>query len=317
MEAVGPEDTGFPPFLTITGKFGATTERYSDNAVMVGVTEESVCAAATPPRRGGSAIQSAPCTKEGGVLEHPMGCPGKSEFGGLTRLALRESGPADGAPRPPSAGLPGVPRCVRDKGTSSSSRRGGDVERGAGTGIHREGHGPVVPRTRGLAGGGAGASVYVIKEERVQDGGPGRQDMAETFAPACTNRLFDTMACIGQGAAGQTPAHSGTWVESAYAATTHEWPMQCLRGVGRAHVVEAGGGFRGGSVGEASRRDLGRSGGHDGGPKTRWTQGDLVAAIGGVDPPSNRSTSDGVYRCEPPGDEAGCRHRTGTSCADR
>ena len=74
-----------------------------------------------------------------------MGCPGESEFGGLTRPALRERSPADGAPRPLSAELPGVPRCVRDAGTSSSSRRGGDGERGAGTGIHREGHGRGVP----------------------------------------------------------------------------------------------------------------------------------------------------------------------------
>ena len=42
MEAVGPEDTGFPPFPTSTGKFRAATEPYSDDAVVVGVTEEFV-----------------------------------------------------------------------------------------------------------------------------------------------------------------------------------------------------------------------------------------------------------------------------------
>ena len=154
-------------------------------------------AAATPAGRGGSAIPSAPCTREGRVLEHPVGCPGESEFGGLTRTAWRESSLADGAPRPPSAGLPSVPRCVRDAGTSSNSRRGGDVERGAGTGIHREGYGLGVPRTSGLAGGSASASGSVIREGRVQDGGRGRQDMAETLAPACTDRLFHTMASVG------------------------------------------------------------------------------------------------------------------------
>ena len=42
MEAVGPEDTGFPPFPTSTGKFRAATERYSDDALVVGVKEEFV-----------------------------------------------------------------------------------------------------------------------------------------------------------------------------------------------------------------------------------------------------------------------------------
>ena len=42
MEAVGPEDTGFPPFPTSTGKFRAATECYSDDAFVVGVTEESL-----------------------------------------------------------------------------------------------------------------------------------------------------------------------------------------------------------------------------------------------------------------------------------
>ena len=42
MEAVGPEDTGFPSFPTSTGKLRAATERYSNDAVMVGVTEEFV-----------------------------------------------------------------------------------------------------------------------------------------------------------------------------------------------------------------------------------------------------------------------------------
>ena len=42
MEAVGPEDTGCPPIPTSTGKFRAATERYTDNAVVVGVTEEFV-----------------------------------------------------------------------------------------------------------------------------------------------------------------------------------------------------------------------------------------------------------------------------------
>ena len=42
MEEVGPEDTKFPPFLTSTGKVRAATERYSDNAVVVGLAEEFV-----------------------------------------------------------------------------------------------------------------------------------------------------------------------------------------------------------------------------------------------------------------------------------
>ena len=42
MEAVGPKDIGFPPFPTNTGKFRAATERYSDDAVVVGMTEEFV-----------------------------------------------------------------------------------------------------------------------------------------------------------------------------------------------------------------------------------------------------------------------------------
>ena len=42
MEALGPEDLGFPPFPTNTGKFWAATERYSDDAVVVGLTEEFV-----------------------------------------------------------------------------------------------------------------------------------------------------------------------------------------------------------------------------------------------------------------------------------
>ena len=42
MEAVGPEDTRFPPCPTSTGKFRAATERYSDDAAVVGVTEEFV-----------------------------------------------------------------------------------------------------------------------------------------------------------------------------------------------------------------------------------------------------------------------------------
>ena len=42
MEAVGPEDTGFPPFPTSTGKVWAATERYSNDVVVVEVTEEFV-----------------------------------------------------------------------------------------------------------------------------------------------------------------------------------------------------------------------------------------------------------------------------------
>ena len=42
MEVVGPENIGFLPFPTGTGKLGVATERYSDNAVVVGVTEEAV-----------------------------------------------------------------------------------------------------------------------------------------------------------------------------------------------------------------------------------------------------------------------------------
>ena len=42
MEAVGPEDTGFPPFPTSMGKFRAATERYSDDAFVVGAAEEFV-----------------------------------------------------------------------------------------------------------------------------------------------------------------------------------------------------------------------------------------------------------------------------------
>ena len=40
MGAMGPEDTGFPPFPMSTGKFRAATERYSNDAVVVAVTEE-------------------------------------------------------------------------------------------------------------------------------------------------------------------------------------------------------------------------------------------------------------------------------------
>ena len=42
MEAVGQEDTRFPPSPTSTGKFRAATERYSDDAVEVGVSEQFV-----------------------------------------------------------------------------------------------------------------------------------------------------------------------------------------------------------------------------------------------------------------------------------
>ena len=42
MEAVGPEDTVSPLFPTSMGKFRAATERYSDDAVVVGVTKEAV-----------------------------------------------------------------------------------------------------------------------------------------------------------------------------------------------------------------------------------------------------------------------------------
>ena len=51
-------------------------------------------------------------------------------------------------------------------------------------------------------------------------------DMEETFAPACMDTLFHKMAFVGQGAAGQAPAHSGTQVDSVHAATTHEWATQ-------------------------------------------------------------------------------------------
>ena len=41
MEEVGPEDTGFSPFPKSTGQLRAATERYSDDTVVVGVSEKA------------------------------------------------------------------------------------------------------------------------------------------------------------------------------------------------------------------------------------------------------------------------------------
>ena len=212
MEAVGPEDRGFPPFPTSTGQFWVATEHYSDDAVVVGVTEEFMVWQLRRYDEVAPRYRVCHVLEKEEYLSIQWDARGKASsgvlqdrhYGKTTRRTVRQGLRVLGCQVYQGAFGVQAHRAVRGAVEMWSAAPGpGSTVKDMARVYQEQVASQVAVQAQAVS------LSEKIREGRVQDGGPGGQDMEEASAPACVDGLFHAVASIGQGAARQAPAHSG------------------------------------------------------------------------------------------------------------